>query len=821
MPAAAEFRRELEEPEARAWRVFEAHPSPVLVVDPETLQFITANAAALAFYGYTAAEFRTLHVPDVHVADSMSIPAIIASSVAEKQIVPCRHRKKDGSEAEVENTVILATWGGAPASFVLVQDATARNEALRELAASERQHRPLFESNPNAMFVYDKQTSALLATNRVMQETYGYSEAEFRTKSLLDFRPVSQHGELLAELKVRPPGVRLRAPYRHLKSDGSFFDVEVTAYSITWGGRDARMCLVQDVTDRKRAETNLSEREARLQRAQRMAGLGDWERDMETGEVRWSDELFAILGLDPGAGLPQGGHPYQQMVHCEDVAAVAQLFAVAATEGTPSNHDHRIVRPDGEVRWVHLQTERQLDADQRPFRLIGTVLDITSRKNAERELAYNACYDALTGLPNQSQLRQLLEQRIAGSGGRQSSLAVVFIDLDGFKTVNDTLGHPSGDRLLQETAARLKSAVRSTDVVARMGGDEFVILLAGLPDAAAVTATAEKILARFAPVFELDGRQLHVTPSLGICVYPSDGDTAETLIRNADTAMYAAKEAGRDCFRFFAAEMHERASSRLRIEHDLHGAAERGELELLYQPIYSLSSGELLDAEALIRWNHPSSGLIPPAVFIPIAEQSGVISEVGEWVLRTACKDAQRWQRPGKELGVAVNVSARQLSDPNFAAVVASALAASGLKAHSLELELTETALAADPLRTQNVLEGLRSKGVRLAIDDFGTGYNSLLNLRHHNVDTLKIDRIFVTDIEESASDHAIAAAIVSAAHNLGIRVVAEGIEKPAHHAILAAMGCDDGQGYWYHRPMSAERMGRLVDGLSERSAAA
>jgi diguanylate cyclase (GGDEF)-like protein len=429
-----------------------------------------------------------------------------------------------------------------------------------------------------------------------------------------------------------------------------------------------------------------------------------------------------------------------------------------------------------------------------------------------RRLAYG---DSLTGLPNRLAFREMLDQRVMRTQAGGGQLALLFVDLDDFKRVNDTLGHDAGDEVLGQFAGRIRHcvgmAVDEEPEVARFGGDEFVALIGGDEVRDAAAQVAEAILAELQRPLLLMGRQVFLGASVGITVFPEDASTASMLMKNGDIAMYQAKVAGKNCYRFYSKAMDQAVERRVRLENDLRGAWERGELSVAYQPIFQLSSGRLVGAEALLRWQHPQHGVIPPSVFIDVAEQTGLIETMGRQVLVRACAEAMRWKREGEEPFVSVNVSARQLRLGDLAANVASALQESGLAAQRLHLEITETAVMGDEIQTSALLARLRATGVKIWLDDFGTGFSGLSHLRRVPVDGVKIDRSFVADVLRDPDDLALTTAIIAMAHSLGITVVAEGVENEGQFAVLRERGCDHAQGYWLGRPMAATELARRM----------
>jgi len=448
---------------------------------------------------------------------------------------------------------------------------------------------------------------------------------------------------------------------------------------------------------------------------------------------------------------------------------------------------------------------------------IATIQDMTERNEAlaralqsEAQLAHDLLHDRLTGLPNRVLFNERLTAAIDRARGANRMAAVLFIDIDEFKTVNDTMGHPAGDALLKEIADRLLSATRQLDCIARVGGDEFIAVLSDIAEIDHVMQVVRKLEQVAADPVRLPGGDLTVTCSIGVALFPRDGEDAETLIRNADTAMYQAKRDGRSTTCFFTPAMQHEAEQRIRLEARLRKAIEEDAFRLVYQPIYDLD-GTLLATEALIRWPQSDGSTVQPNLFIPYAEASGLILPIGAWVLRTACLQNAAWGREAPPIRVSVNVSAKQFGDPNFVRTVQQALNESGLAANLLELELTETVMSTNVERTAAVVEELRASGVRIAIDDFGTGYNSLATLRSNVVDTLKLDICFVAGIASSPIDQAIASAVITAAHGLGAKVVAEGVETVEQRAMLAKLNCDAAQGYLFARPMTAEKFATLL----------
>lgn len=469
-------------------------------------------------------------------------------------------------------------------------------------------------------------------------------------------------------------------------------------------------------------------------------------------------------------------------------------------------------RKNGETypKWVSISTVR--DSAGQPSNYIGVFSDITERKAAEAQIEFLAYHDALTELPNRRLAVDHLELALAYADRSATKAAVLFLDLDNFKTINDSFGHATGDALLKAVVKRLRECTRETDTISRQGGDEFLVVLTNVSDTDAITGVAEKILEKIEETFHIEGNEIATSLSIGIAVYPDDSRDVDTLLNLADTAMYHAKEAGRNAYRFYTEQMNEDAHEHQRIRVGLRRALERDEFILYYQPQIDLTSGAVVGAEALIRWNHPEQGFLPPGRFIPIAEESGLIVPMGDWVLREACRQTVAWQKAGlPELVVAVNVSAMQFKRGDLEQSVLQALDESGLAPKFLELELTESILIQDTEKVLETVQRLKSRGLLLSIDDFGTGYSSLSYLKRFNVDKLKIDRSFVCDMANNPNDAVIIRAIIQMARSLNLKTIAEGVEDEHMLAFLRLQYCDEAQGYYFARPMPADEFARYL----------
>ena len=482
-----------------------------------------------------------------------------------------------------------------------------------------------------------------------------------------------------------------------------------------------------------------------------------------------------------------------------DLIGVAQDGVIHEKEW---HNSHAALRAE----WLYRQVVRVEDG------VVAILRDISERKRLETKIRFQATHDALTGLANRMLLQDRLHQAIAQAARTSKSVWVVFIDLDRFKLINDSLGHKAGDIFLTAISERLQTIVRDSDTVARLGGDEFVLVLPEFGDHKLSANTLKRIMQVVSQAIPIGEKEFTLNCSLGVAVYPNDGNNSTQLIERADMAMYRAKETGRNNFQFFTEEMNEKLLERLMLEEAMRKAVERGEFVLYYQPQVDFRTGRVVGAEALIRWKHPELGLVPPAKFIPLAEETGLIVPIGQWVIRAACEQNMAWERAGYgALRIAVNLSARQFAQPNLALSIASTLTKAGLEPERLEIELTEGLVMTDVENAIEILRDLKALGLQLSIDDFGTGYSSLSYLKRFPIDILKIDQSFVSDIENSPDDATIVLSIISLAHNLRMRVIAEGVETQKQLEYLREHGCDEMQGYYFSRPLPAEEFGELI----------
>jgi diguanylate cyclase (GGDEF)-like protein len=573
-----------------------------------------------------------------------------------------------------------------------------------------------------------------------------------------------------------------------------------------------------DITATKQAEVKLMLLSERLSLATAIAKVGVWDWDVATDVHTWDPTMFAMYDFKPGDHINY--RKWSSSVYPEDLPGVEAALRRTIDDKGDGSGDFRIVSANGTLKNISFAERVVLDQSTNVVRVIGVNVDVTERRAAELALRQSeermkhlAAHDFLTGLPNRMLLNDRIGRAIELARRNHKKVAVLFLDMDGFKHINDSLGHPTGDMLLQAIGKHLLDCVRASDTVSRQGGDEFIVLLPEVNHPQDTAAAARRMLEAVAGVHSISQHDLQITCCIGASVYPDDGHDAEALIKNADTALYQAKENGQSSFQLFDSAMNVRAVERQFIEQSLRRALVRSEFELHYQPIVSLKTRAITGAEALIRWNHPTRGLISPAQFIAIAEDSGLILPIGAWVIEKACRQLREWLDAGlPEMTMSVNVSGLQFQSGNFVESLSAILLDIGLDPTVLELEVTESLLMKRPDFAASILRAVREKGVRVAIDDFGTGYSSLSYLTRLPLDTLKIDQSFVRQITTTPNETSIVTAIIGMGQSLRLRVVAEGVETAEELAFLSAHDCDEAQGFYFSRPVPPAEFVKLFD---------
>ena len=720
------------------------------------------------------------------------------------------HAKKDGTRIAVTSLQVLhRDERGDPVAILEVNnDITGRKHAEEALAESEERYRRLVELSPEAVIVhgegkvlYANQAAAALVGaaspgELVGRAIIGFAHPDYREIAVRRIEKAFATGEPipLEEEKI----VRL---------DGGTVDVEVTGVPTVYGGKPAIQLLARDISERKRAAETLRQSEKRFRSLIQNASDVIVVIGADATVSYVSPSIERIMGYKVEDTVSRSTYGSAR-VHPDDAARVnGALAELAKTPGSSMTGEVRLLHADGSWRYMEAIGKNLLD-DPAVRGIVINYRDITERKTFEKQLEHRAFHDDLTDLPNRALFIDRLKHALARAERRRERVAVLFLDLDNFKLINDTLGHGAGDQLLVAATKRLRSSLRPGDTVARLGGDEFIVLLEDLTDEREATELAERLARRLQPPFDLGGQIVHVTTSLGITFGASSSEHPEDLLRKADVAMYAAKHMGKNQHAVFDELMDTRAHDRLRLENDLRRAVEQGELRVHYQLKVALAGDPIMDFEALVRWEHPQRGLIPPSEFIPIAEETGLIVPVGRWALRESCRQAREWRRQSPDkapVKVCVNLSARQFQHPNLARDVAEVLRETGLDASLLCLEITESVAMQEGDSSIATLNELKDLGVNLAVDDFGTGYSSLSYLKRFPVDYLKIDRSFVAGLREGSKDTAVVSGVITLAHTLGMRVVAEGVETAEQLSVLRGLGCDFAQGYYFSRPLSSE----------------
>lgn len=686
----------------------------------------------------------------------------------------------------------------------LMQDVDSSHRAVDLLRQSEERFSNIFQYLPEAMSIVDASNGKYLDVNPAWEKMTGVPQAEAIGRNAVEV------GLLSADR-----GRQLR---RQWSSEGVWADEEVeittrsgeqrvsliSMRSMTIGSVNCWISMHRDITERRKVQAQIELREEQLSLSVAAANLGMWDLDVPTttttGNTRWR-ELRGFQGTEGGVSIQQ----VQGTIHPDDLPGLLNAFRAQMQERDKTmDFVSRVYWPDGSLHWIRdLGKVVKRQDNGQPLRMLGLTMDVTEQRIQQEKLQHLAHYDALTGLPNRILLADRMRQAMAHAERTGDMLGVVYLDLDGFKPVNDRLGHSAGDELLKKIAARLPKSMRGEDSVARLGGDEFVLLLAALKNSQDCELAMQRAVAAICEPYEVAGEIVSVTASMGATLYPLDRSDADTLLRHADQAMYIAKQGGRNRFHFFDAGQEQATRSRNERLTELRLALNDGQFVLFLQPRVNMRTGRVLGAEALARWQHPGKGLLSPAHFLPEIESSDLNIAFGEWVIDSALAQLQRWHIQGLNLALSINITARHLQTPDFSNHLAQKMSAyPDLRADRLEIEVTESGSLSDLDAAVNVIEQLHTLGIQVSLDDFGTGYSSLTYLRRLPVDTLKIDQSFVRDMLSDPDDRAIVKGVISLALSFSLDVVAEGVETTEQGELLLEMGCDKAQGYGIARPM-------------------
>lgn len=811
--ASASNRRPPSESVTRA--IIECATDAIVTID-ENSTILSANASVDRIFGYSPSELigksLTILMPPELRSRHLAAMARFRTSGTRSipwQAVRLPGQRQDGTLIELEISFGRFADGPSPRFVGIIRDVTEHVQAERKLREGEARYRDLFENSPigHHSLGPDRRFTAV---NAALLETLGYDREELvGRKGLSELMPANDVERFEKHWSVLERGGCVdNVAYTIIRKDGLHRNVLISATAARdeAGRVVATRGTMLDVTQLRRAEESvrrISERYRSLV-DHNLAGVYFSRPD---GSVFDCNDAFAeILGFMSREEF-LASPPFEFYVQAEDREAVLnQLQREKIVTGVESTLRTR----DGTPKWV-LQNLALVNRPGEEPRIEASVFDITARKMAEDRLNYQARHDSLTGLPNAALFEERVRHAVDSARNTRRHAAVFYLDLDGFKLINDTLGHHVGNDLLQLIAGRLQRALRHEDTVARLGGDEFTIVAPSLRAPEDAASIAEKISAVIAEPYLLARRELFVTVSIGVAVAPGDGDDPETLLRNADIAMYRAKELGRNTFVFCSKSGSRRVLERMALETDLRSALSRNEMQLHFQPQIEAGSGSIVAVEALLRWQHPTRGLILPNEFIPIAERSRLIIPIGEWVLRQACLHAAKWNRAVAPVRVSVNLSPRQFSDDRFLQIVHDALREADLRPDRLELEITEGAAMENPEEALHILRSLKEMGVRISIDDFGTGYSALAYLTRFPIDALKIDQSLVQEIADEHANSPIISAVIALAHQLSLSVVAEGVETEQQSAFLRRAQCEHMQGFLFAYPQPADELEPLL----------
>jgi len=787
----------LRESEERYRNVVELSPDAVFVHQDGKLIFV--NTAAVKLVGASGAEqlvgtdiMQLVH-PDFRTTVRSRLKVL--SRGREVPLIEEKFLKLDGTPIDVEVAAISFQVDGKPAIQVVARDISERKAFEESLRQSELRYRDLFENANDIVYTHDldgritsMNLSCLRATGYSLDDVLSMNIRQFISPD--DLRDLEDESAASYEIDF-------------LAKDGRRIPVEVNTRLVFRDGRRVGVQgIARDVTERKSNEARF-----RLLFERNLAGV--FRSTFDGRILECNDAMARIFGYERHEDLIDAP-ALDLYFNADDRQRYLQQLR---EQRSLTNIEMRMKRRDGLPVWV-LENVALLEGSGRGESEIieGTIIDVTDRKTAHEQIEWQAYHDALTGLPNRLLFRDRITIALARARRSGRLSAVMFLDLDQFKLVNDTLGHTVGDGLLQAVADRLVNCVRAEDTVARMGGDEFTILLSDIGDRRAAATVAQKVLDSIGQPIDVDRHELFVTTSIGISMFPEDGGDAETLLKNADRAMYRAKEFGRNNYQFVTAAAIDGAAERLSLENSLHHAFEREEFVVHYQPMIELATARVVGAEALIRWNHPDFGIMPPDEFIPIAEETRLIIPMGEWVLRTACRQMKAWHDAGhSSLRIAVNLSPRQFQQRDLTSMIERVLAETRFPANQLDLEITESTAMQNAELSLSIMKRLKEMGIRISIDDFGTGYSSLNYLKRFPIDTVKIDQDFVKDLSTESSDGAIISAVISMARALRLRVVAEGVETEEQLAFLQREQCAEIQGFLYSRPLPAAEFERTL----------
>ena len=790
------------------------HASDALYWINSQAQIVYVNQASCRSLERSREELLSLSIPDIDPCfPEDRWPCLWRELKAQGSLhFETQHCTKDGRVFPVEVNASYLKLDGKEYSFCFVRDITERKRAEEKVRESDELKRLVLDSVPEAVYGIDMQGCCTFCNPACLKllgyedpaELYGKNMHDVMHHTRKDGTPYPVEECHIFEAFRRGHGTHIDDEVLW-RRDGTCFPAEYWSHPIQQDGKPiGTVVTFVNITERKRADEAIHESEMRYRLLFERNVAGVYRTTIDGRVLECNQAAAQIFGY----ASPEDALGVSILDLYEETSDRDAFLRKLKRETFATNHEVNLRRKNGESLWAMLNASIVSDHAGATKVIEGTIVDITERKVAEERIQSLAYFDALTGLPNRTLLRDRLTLALASARRNKSKVALFFLDLDRFKNINDSLGHSVGDLLLKGIAERLKTWGREQDTIARLGGDEFLVVLNDVREVGDAAVAARRFMDSMTAEIVIQNHTLSVSCSLGISIYPEHGTDSETLIKNADAAMYTAKDSGRNNFKFFTADMNARAVERLNLENSLRAALERKELFLMYQPQMDMASGKMIGLEALLRWQHPEMGLVPPNDFIRIAENSGLIVPIGEWVLRTACSQARKWQDEGlAAVSVAVNVSAVQFRREGFCELVRKVLLDTGIPPQYLELEVTESLLLSSADVTFSVLQELKDMGLSLSIDDFGTGYSSLSYLKRFPVSKLKIDRSFVRDVALDPDGAAITTAIISMAKSLNLKVIAEGVEDEAQMSFLRAHHCDEIQGYYYSKPLMTDEI--------------
>ncbi|MEQ9328570.1 MAG: EAL domain-containing protein [Rhodospirillales bacterium] len=814
--------------ETEAWKrklstTLETLSTGVALWDSES-RLVMCNASFRNMLGANAhiavpgVDFRTIVKTNIEAGHLIADGGDIEAYLDRRQAI----RSQETSEIELlfaDSRWVLAAERRTPdgltvATYTDISDIRKREDDLRDLLDRNRQLLAAISATSSGVVILDatRTPPAIVFANEAFQAITGYDDQDVALKGIeILFGPETRQESIDSVIEALTDGKSLTLDMQtHRKSGDSFWaQVNISPVGVENGETTAYAVLIDDVSERVNARRALEESEQRYALAVAGANDGIWDWNMRTGRIYFSDRWKQMLGYVDG-DLNGDLDGWLDLVHKEDVDDVRNAIERHTLGATPHfSSEHRILHRDGSYRWVSARGLIVRDENNEPVRMAGSFTEITDRKTFENQLFHDAFHDTLTDLPNRALFTDRLNHAINRSRRKSAEpFAVLFLDFDRFKIINDTLGHQVGDRMLMEISARLTKCLRPSDSIARFGGDEFAVLIEDLHDKTEVIMVTERIIDSMRRPFLLEGHEIVSSASIGIAIGDGDYTHTEDVLRDADIAMYEAKRAGKDQYVVFDSAMGATVVRALQIENDLRRAIERDELRLVYQPIVDLSTGHIASFEALLRWRHPVQGEISPVEFVPVAEDSGLIQDIGLWVLEAACRQTVDWMKTYPDvppIAMSVNVAPRQLGQPSLVGNVRRVLEETGMPPELLRLEITESAIMENRMLITERLEELKRLGVPLYVDDFGTGYSSLGHLQSFPIDALKIDRTFVFRMGQNGDNSEIVRSVTALAESLNFKVVAEGIEHEHHLRILCSLPCQYGQGYLFSAPVEKD----------------